>query len=148
MVASSFLSIFKHLFEIFLPLRRLTRNPILKYLMKKSIFLLALPVLAIGLLFQNTDAQANSGKLQILKFEADWCGPCQMMKPVFDKVAKNSSSAATFRTINVDSQPSVADAYGVSGLPTVVAVKDGKVVGKKVGYMNAFALKSFVNKHK
>ena len=130
------------------PIRLLIRNPALEYLMKKSFFLLALPVIAIGLLFQNTDAKADSGKLQILKFEASWCGPCQKMKPVFDKVAKNSSSSATFRSINVDSQPSVADAYGVSGLPTVVAVKDGKVVGKKVGYMNAFALKSFVNKHK
>lgn len=116
--------------------------------MKKSLFLLALPVIAIGLLLQNTDAQADSGKLQILKFEADWCGPCQQMKPVFDKVAKANSSVASFRSINVDSQPSVADAYGVTGLPTVVAVKDGKVVGKKVGYMGAFALKSFVNKYK
>lgn len=115
---------------------------------KSLLLLLAVPVLAIGVLFQSSSLKADGSKLQILKFEADWCGPCQQMKPVFDKFAKKNSDIATFKSINVDDQPSIADSYNVRGLPTVVAVKDGKVVGRKMGYMNAFALKSFVNKHK
>lgn len=117
--------------------------------MKKSLLLLAaVPVLAIGVLFQSSALRADTSKLQILKFEADWCGPCQQMKPVFDKFAKKNSDVATFKSVNVDDQPSVADAYSVRGLPTVIAIKDGKVVGRQMGFMNAFALKSFVNKHK
>lgn len=116
--------------------------------MRNLLFLLSLPVLALGLTLNVSPAKASGGQLQILKFEADWCGPCQQMKPIFDKVAKSHAKLATFRSINVDDQPSVADAYGVQGLPTVIAVKDGKVVDRNMGYMNAFALKSFVNRNK
>lgn len=116
--------------------------------MKNFLFLLSLPVLAMGLLMNVSPAKADGGKLQILKFEADWCGPCQQMKPIFNKVAKDQSKVATFRTINVDDQPSVADSYNIKGLPTVIALRDGKEVDRRMGYMNAFALKSFVSKNK
>ncbi|MDF1658026.1 MAG: thioredoxin family protein, partial [Verrucomicrobiales bacterium] len=102
--------------------------------MKQKLLLLALPALALGtFLLQGKANSAEQSDLRILKFEADWCGPCQQMKPVFDKVSKSLSDEASFETINVDEQPSLADRYNVRGLPTVIAIKDGKVVDRSMG---------------
>jgi len=114
--------------------------------MKKRSLLLAVPVLALAALF-SVPAGAETGSLKILKFEADWCGPCQQMKPVFSEVSKEFASKATFQSIDVDKQPALAETYKVELLPTVVAVKDGKVVGRSTGFMNAAKLKSFVKKY-
>ena len=116
--------------------------------MKQKLLLLALPMLALSaFLFQGNASSAEQPELRILKFEAEWCGPCQQMKPVFDKVSKSLNSKARFETINVDDQPGIADRYNVKGLPTVIAIKDGKVVDRSMGYMNGFRLKGFVQKN-
>lgn len=114
--------------------------------MNKRFFLFALPVLALTALF-SAPAGAEAGSLEILKFEATWCGPCQQMKPIFGKVAEELASKATFQSIDVDKQPALARTYKIELLPTVVAVKDGKVVGRSTGFMNAAKLESFVKKH-
>jgi thioredoxin 1 len=114
--------------------------------MKKRSFLLAVPVLAIAALF-SVPAGAESGSLKILKFEADWCGPCQKMKPIFSSVSKEFGSSVAFQSIDVDKNPGLAENYKVELLPTVVAVKDGKVVGRSTGFMNAAKLKGFIKKH-
>ena len=90
---------------------------------------------------------AQAGELKILKFEADWCGACQKMKPVFASVAADESGVS-FQTVDVDRQSDLADRYRVTSLPTVVAVKDGREVGRLTGFQNAAKLKSFVKKHR
>ncbi|MEM6278057.1 MAG: thioredoxin domain-containing protein [Verrucomicrobiota bacterium] len=119
--------------------------------MKKTLLLLTIPALALGaLLLQSNATSADStdmSELRILRFEADWCGPCQQMKPVFEKVSKNFSEKADFETINVDKQPELAQQFGVRGLPTVIAIKDGKEVDRSLGYMNQVRLKGFVQKN-
>jgi thioredoxin len=115
--------------------------------MKTRILLLFIPTIGLALLAGTSLLKAESGDLQILKFEADWCGPCQQMKPIFKKVSKNLASSASFRSINIDDQPDVAEAYGVSRIPTIVAIKDGKVIARSTGFMNAVKLRSFVKKH-
>lgn len=89
---------------------------------------------------------AGSGALKVLKFEADWCGPCQQMKPIFNSVS-SEFKAVSFQTIDVDRQTELANTYKVESLPTVIAVKDGKVVGRLVGFQNAARLKAFIRKH-
>lgn len=114
--------------------------------MKKRLFLASLPVLVLSAT-SPLALQAESGSLKIIKFEADWCGACKQMKPVFASVAKSSQGVA-FETVNVDRQASVAERYGVELLPTVVAVKNGKEVGRFTGFRNEAKLKSFVKKHR
>jgi thioredoxin 1 len=114
--------------------------------MKKRSFLLALPLLALAALF-SVPAGAETGSLKILKFEADWCGPCQQMKPIFNQVSKEFGSQVSFQSIDVDKNPALAETYKVELLPTVVAVKDGKVVGRSTGFMDAAKLKGFIKKH-
>ena len=116
--------------------------------MKKPFLLLAiLPLIGVAALtIPSTQAEGES--LQIIKFEADWCGPCQQMKPIFKKISGKYGSEVAFQSVNVDSQASLADRFNVEGLPTVVAVKDGREVGRHVGFMSTWKLNSFVRKHR
>lgn len=115
-----------------------------------KLFTSSLVLLFAGfLVFSGTSqiAQAAPGSVKILKFEADWCAPCQQMKPIFNKVAADTSGVS-FQTVNVDSQSSVADRYNVKSLPTLIAFQDGKEVSRVIGFQNERKLKSFVNKAK
>ncbi len=114
--------------------------------MNKRAFLLSLPFVALATAFSPV-LRADSPSLKIIKFEADWCGPCQQMKPAFAAVSKSESGVA-FQTVDVDKQGALAEQYKVNGLPTVVAVKNGRVVGRLVGLQNEAKLKSFVKKHR
>lgn len=114
--------------------------------MKKHALLIALPLLVLTAALA-MPVHAATSSLKILKFEADWCGACQKMKPVFSSVSKSSPAGVSFQSINVDTQTALAEQYKVELLPTVVAVKNGKVVGRSTGYMNAAKLKSFIKKH-
>lgn len=116
--------------------------------MKRRILLLALPLLAVGLASSVNRLNGSEAKTQILKFEADWCAPCRQMKPIYSKVARDFSSDASFQSINVDRNPTLADRYSVRSLPTVVAVKDGRVVGRKTGFLNEEKLTAFVKRHR
>jgi len=104
--------------------------------------------LVAGAILAAPTARADESTLRIVKFEADWCGPCQRMKPVFEKVARTSPEDVTFETVDVDAQGALADRYGVRSLPTVVALKNGREVGRTVGYKNAFQLRLFVMSHR
>lgn len=112
--------------------------------MKTRSFLSLLPILLLAPLATST-LRADS-TLKILKFEADWCGPCQQMKPIFNSVSSEFKGVA-FQTVDVDRQTDLADTYKVQSIPTVIAVKDGKVVGRLTGFQNAGKLKAFIKKH-
>ncbi len=68
----------------------------------------------------------------LLDFWADWCGPCMMLSPIVDEVAEENGSI-TVGKVNVDDAPELAQAYGVSSIPTLVVVKNGKEVNRSVG---------------
>lgn len=114
--------------------------------MKKRSFLLALPILALASSL-SPGLRADSGQLKIIKFEAVWCGACKEMKPIFASVAK-STPGVVFENVDIDQQGSLADRYKVELLPTLVAVKNGKVVGRVTGYQNETKLKRFVKRHR
>ena len=116
-------------------------------IMKKRFFLTLLPAFAFAFAaILPSPLRAENGSLKIIKFEADWCGACKQMKPIFSSVAKSTQGVA-FETVNVDRQAALAERYNVELLPTVVAVKDGKEVGRFTGFRNEAKLKSFVKKH-
>ncbi|MCB1203367.1 MAG: thioredoxin family protein [Verrucomicrobiae bacterium] len=114
--------------------------------MKIRTFLLVLPLVALAALMPS-GLRGESSSLKILKFEADWCGACKAMKPAFAAVAK-STEGVRFETVNVDRQSSLAESYGVKLLPTIVAVKDGREVGRLTGAQSEKKLKNFVKKHR
>ncbi len=114
---------------------------------KKSLLFAVAPLLAVAA-FALPSSEAETGSLRILKFEADWCGPCQQMKPIFKKVSEKYGSEVAFQSINVDSQNALAERFNIEGLPTVIALKDGREVGRHVGYMSDWKLNFFVKKHR
>lgn len=80
----------------------------------------------------NFDEIKNSGKTVLLDFYADWCGPCRMVSPIVDEIALENTQI-TVGKINVDDEPELAQAFGVSTIPTLVVLKDGKIVNQSAG---------------
>ena len=74
----------------------------------------------------------NSGKIILLDFYADWCGPCRMLSPVVDEFAEENPDFVVGK-INVDKEPELSEEFGVSSIPMLVVMKDGKILNKSVG---------------
>ncbi|NLB23387.1 MAG: thioredoxin, partial [Clostridium sp.] len=79
------------------------------------------------------DAVENSDELVLVDFWASWCGPCKMLGPIFEEVS-NEVEGVKFAKLNVDENPSTASRYRVGSIPTVLAVKNGRVVDTMVGF--------------
>jgi len=75
----------------------------------------------------------TSAKPVFLDFWADWCGPCRMLGPTFERLAEKYGEQVTFAKINVDELPDVANKFAVRSIPTLVLLKEGNVVEKLVG---------------
>ena len=73
-------------------------------------------------------------KKVILDFYADWCGPCRMLGPVLEKIADENDDVAVAK-VNVDNDPSLAEAYGVTSIPALFIIEKGEVVNQAVGFM-------------
>lgn len=81
----------------------------------------------------------------IIDFFADWCGPCQMMKPVFEKISTNYEGKLKFVKLNTEIAPDIAQKYGIQGIPCLVVVKKAKEVGRIVGFANESILKQKID---
>jgi thioredoxin 1 len=73
--------------------------------------------------------------LTITDFWADWCMPCKRLAPILDQIAAQSAGKIKVAKLDVDANPRTADRYGVTGLPTLLVFKGGKVVETIVGFL-------------
>ncbi len=78
----------------------------------------------------------------LLDFWANWCGPCRMLGPVLEDLAKQENLVVG--KVNVDEEEELSAQFGISSIPALFLVKDGKIVNKTVGYQPLEALKEFV----
>ena len=70
---------------------------------------------------------------KLLKFEADWCGPCKVMKPIAKELADKYS--LDIASVDIDLNPEIAKQYNVMSIPTLVLLEDDKEIGRSVGAM-------------
>ena len=92
---------------------------------------------------QNIETEVLKSSLPVvIDMFASWCGPCQLMAPIFDELAKELASKYKLVKVNIEEERPLAVKFGVSSIPTFVFVKDGKVVAKETGYMSKDVLKN------
>ena len=81
---------------------------------------------------ENFETVKQSEKTVLLDFYADWCGPCRMLGPIVEQIATENPQYLVGK-INVDEEEKLAMAFGVSTIPTLVVMKNGKVVNQSAG---------------
>ena len=93
----------------------------------------------------NFDAQViKSEKTVLLDFWAAWCGPCRMVSPIVEEISKERADIVVGK-VNVDEQPELASRYGVTGIPTLIAFKNGKLYNQAVGARPKGAIMQMLN---
>ena len=93
--------------------------------------------------FDETLAQYDG--ILMVDFWAEWCAPCKAFAPVLEDVARESGGAVTLAKVNVDDNPGLAGRYGIRSIPTVLFVKEGKVVDQVIGNIPKAKVKEKLN---
>ena len=76
---------------------------------------------------------ATSEKTVLIDFYAEWCGPCKMIAPIVHEIAEENPQITVFK-VDVDEETPLALEFGVQSIPTLVVMKNGKVVNKAIGF--------------
>lgn len=85
--------------------------------------------------------------LVVIDFWATWCGPCKMIAPTIEALGEKYEGKALIAKVDVDQAGAVAQQFGIMSIPTIVILKDGKEVDRKVGVMPEAALSAAIDAH-
>ena len=81
--------------------------------------------------FENEAMKATAA---VVDFSATWCGPCRMMAPVLEEISEKLADRVSFYNVDVDEAPQLAAKFGISSIPCLVLLKNGKAVDQSVGF--------------
>ena len=91
------------------------------------------------------DDVINSSEPVLLDFWAEWCGPCKMIAPILDDIAKEYAGKVKVAKINIDENQQTPAQFGVRGIPTLMLFKNGSVEATKVGALSKSQLIAFLD---
>lgn len=86
----------------------------------------------------------QSDKTVLIDFYADWCGPCKILSPIVEEVAKENTDVKVVK-INVDSEQEIAMEYKVMSIPTLAVIKDGKEINRAIGVIEKSEILTLLN---
>ncbi|CAG1012260.1 Thioredoxin 1 [Burkholderiales bacterium] len=92
------------------------------------------------------DAEVLQSKVPVLvDYWAEWCGPCKMIAPILDEVAKEYDGRLKVAKLDIDSNQATPTKYGIRGIPTLMLFKNGQIEAQKVGALSKSQLAAFID---
>jgi thioredoxin 1 len=89
----------------------------------------------------------NSHQPVLVDFHATWCGPCKQMAPELQRFAKNNTGKVRVVKVDIDKNQPAAQQFQIQGVPTLILFKEGKILWRQSGAMNAQQISQGVNSH-
>lgn len=86
---------------------------------------------SVNQLTQNNYDSFTSEGIVVIDFYADWCGPCKNIAPIYQQVAQEIGSDATFLKVNTTNEPAIAKKFNIRSLPTFILLRDGKEISRR-----------------
>lgn len=94
------------------------------------------------------DAEVLQSPLPVLvDYWAEWCGPCRMIAPILDEIAKEYAGRLSVAKLNVDENQQTPQKFGIRGIPTLMLFKNGNIEATKVGALSKSQLSAFIDSH-
>jgi thioredoxin 1 len=93
------------------------------------------------------DEVADSNSIVVVDFWAPWCGPCKMLSPVIEELAKEMGKEVKFAKVNVDENPLISSKYRISSIPTVLIFSKDTIRETMVGFRPKADIKKIIEKH-
>ena len=95
---------------------------------------------------ENFEAEVKKSDIPvIMDFWAPWCGPCQMMGPVFEEISADYEGKLKFTKLNTEEHPNLAGQFGIQGIPSLLIMKNGAEVARIVGFAPKDLLKTKID---
>ena len=83
----------------------------------------------------------------LVDYWAEWCGPCKMIAPILDEIAREYEGRLKVATLNIDENQATPLKYGIRGIPTLMLLKNGNIEATKVGALSKSQLTAFIDSH-
>lgn len=93
------------------------------------------------------DEAVKAAPVAMVDFWAEWCGPCKMLSPAIEELAAQYEGRALVAKVNVDEEPDLARRFGIMSIPTVIFLKDGQEMERKVGLMPGAMFSAVLDKY-
>ena len=95
--------------------------------------------------FEEKVIEQSKDKIIVVDFWAPWCGPCNMLAPIIEKVVESYKDKVVLAKLNIDENPAKSNEYGVNAIPAIKIFKDGKIVEQFEGVQPEDAIKAKIN---